>query len=998
MIPAIRAYLIEQLKLTPEEADDALVVGAEEANEGKQTLRLYDFDVDTKRDPQPLFDLEELEVHDFKALAGKNTLRLKPGVTLLLGSNDKGKTALQQAFAWTLGGDKAVPGSEMGLVHLGKASTSSTARFVGQTAVTRMLNILQPPDGSKPTAHIAYGARSNGADYSSSTTPTAAAFLKENVLGNLTWDFWSRTAFAEQGQVQNLLREQPAKRKELFAELLGMKVAGKTQEFLTKRAAQLDTNAVALEQKARMVEEDITGAETAARDWTAEKEAERTRLQGEVDTARGFDATESEEKLCIDQLDRAKKLIEEGEKQKVRADELRQLIPADLPNEATITEWRNKVNGIRTEYQTTRDRVTTETAKLAQMAEGGKAWKAATTCGACGQGISDAIKTAKLAELRSAYPAQKKLVDELTAAMAKMEEEGRTTADKIVKASQAAGESAGHRAELKLLQRPDGPIDSDRKAVADMEERLKGVRLKLAGKPSLSNYEEKKSRLALLTDEAGRAKAAQTNAEEWRAKVVDLKVEACDARAKQKQLLALAKAFHKDGAPRLEAQKHREAIEQLMNERLAQFGTRVKIDDSIGVEVTEGDKKIELVYDSGSSLERIGLMFRAAATYRLGQVTGRISSLLWVDEVAWQDPTNAKKTAAMIVALKPLFPKILLADSSGLYRGAGFDNEIILGPPAVVYEHDKPLFAKLSTEQLEAVKREVETATGAAVEWHPAGQKPEEPVGPFGGKVVNGYDMNSPLGPPIPQADLDAALGRKSFPCPLPTCEYVHTKDPVEEHKTRKKAPAGYQAEPSTGAYIKCLYKKGDKVRYKHNGVLGEVYSVDAPSKTVDLFIPDINGKHKGIRNADIEPVGEPLSIAAFEVPKPNEATGAVKFTSHEPGKKGVIAVVRVKDLPAPVKLGLEVTHQASGKIGVVSAVGAEEIKIHFPDADPTDIVPDPSKSVQFSYAPQGKPFVHGDGAVTSSKAETEEFIPAGATTMDSPSTHKDEGLEPWDV
>lgn len=160
------------------------------------------------------------------------------GIACLSGENGAGKSALLDALTWALWGEARLK-SDDDLIALGASEMEVDLVFAldGQD-----YRVIRKRNKGKRSGQswLDFQVRSNG-----SWKPLTAATLREtqqviNGTLHMGYDTFANSAFLRQGRADEFTRKEPAKRKQVLAEILGLDVYEQLEANAKERAKNLD--------------------------------------------------------------------------------------------------------------------------------------------------------------------------------------------------------------------------------------------------------------------------------------------------------------------------------------------------------------------------------------------------------------------------------------------------------------------------------------------------------------------------------------------------------------------------------------------------------------------------------------------------------------------------------------------------------------------------------------------------------------------------------------
>ena len=170
-----------------------------------------------KREPQVALELEYLNVVNLKSTIDAK-LQVPTGLTLLAGRNGMGKSTLAAALRYALSGK--IAGGDEAAIRDDQTSMSVLARFSVGT-IGRTVTLRKATRGKKAGKVELERAVDVALPTGNETKPEAAQSAIDQWLGGDV-DFALRSCIIQQGEITEILDEQPGKRRELLYAVLGL--------------------------------------------------------------------------------------------------------------------------------------------------------------------------------------------------------------------------------------------------------------------------------------------------------------------------------------------------------------------------------------------------------------------------------------------------------------------------------------------------------------------------------------------------------------------------------------------------------------------------------------------------------------------------------------------------------------------------------------------------------------------------------------------------------
>lgn len=729
-----------------------------------------------------ILNVEWIEVQGIKGAKDLRTMMIKPGVTLLYGPNDSGKSTFLAALVFALskrtyGGssspeDLITRGLEKGMVQVcldgdGVSDHDCIKRTVASHVVKKGKKV-----GSTETVYdldvTLGGAKS-----------TSAADAETNLglyLGQ-PFDTLRRCFLVAQGQLDALLDEQSGKRQDLFFRMLALEPCEATRKQVSDIL--------------KKAEEDLGHQLTRAMEYKLEIASDKRKLDelGDMEVAskrlkeldkklkgrEAYDARSNEviekKRAQGERLELLKKNWQFCQDLEKKKDSLDVMQDGDWEGEAEIPrELATRVSDLS-------DLAAQLKAKRDLIKEQGTALKTlpleCPTCATMGKKceITAEMRAERRASLLAEYKAIDAAIDHNAPLYDKAYQELQEAQEKVrvYERGQAAFANleqsiAGLDAEIARVNvtwamvqkaqaeydQPDSiprPDDDDEDAFGEAQL----LRQKLDEAVRLaSNVKEKKEKLKAAEEASG------DEGQRWLT-----------------SLRAVLFAFQKDGIPLWIVNQHLEEINDYARELCEDDRYAYTFNDDLSISIIDCDDAGDAVTStagipihpglaSGSSRQRAALVLQAALARWQCRMNGVQPQLFWIDELPFQDAEHAAMCVGLIKRLTQWFPKVVVAASHWEGYAGKFDHEVaLLGKPIrkeiptvkpheCVFTRGGDICCAMGHAEFDATRRagipSVPTMTQAEVEAEvEAATKPGVPV----------YSKPPPL-PPAVQKDLNA--------------------------------------------------------------------------------------------------------------------------------------------------------------------------------------------------------------------------------------------------
>lgn len=671
-LEVVKEFLAEH-KMSPD-LNDVLV---EACDEGGFRPEVYAAEYNDTAEVRSVLDLHYIGITNIKGVASRR-LELKPGVTLLYGANDSGKSTFIDAIAGAL--ERITLEDAMRLLRAGQTAGRIELGMTGAT-VDRFIEMSVKQRG-KNAGEKEFETRlvvQAGEDRETKTKRAEA--LLASYLG-VPWSFIRRACFVFQGELAEMLDEQPAKRRELMYQLLGISCEPTREElskllrkkeaaFVQARGAADD---LAARLKAATIKRSALDLEQLTRDYdslttnTAAAEGNTKALVSRLEGLRAQLATwENNDSLT-------RRLTEEVDRLN-RTPELNVQVK-DLTKE--IANHRDQVRRLQG------DAANVEGKREEVRARGKRIAELPPVCPQCLElgwqcGTNEDAKQAKIVELRKEFHSLDAQANEIRAKAATL----------VTRHDELVGQQAQYASAAKIQAVTQASI----KAKTDTLSAIPTV-----AREQYVAWQKEAGELVVQLDQAQRTMPAETvqrradvhtkitEAQRLDAEIAWLtkeqaKTDATITTSKLDALRTLVDVFGKTGIPLWKARQHLEGVNDMAAQIAAGDRYSYRFNDDLAIEITDSQTGAVVAPSlaSGSSRQRAALVLRASLGRYLQQQCRLSIPVFWIDEIPFQDESKAALIIEMINRLRQWYPKIVLAESRADQYLGHFDYEVVLG-------------------------------------------------------------------------------------------------------------------------------------------------------------------------------------------------------------------------------------------------------------------------------------------------------------------------------
>lgn len=628
-----------------------------------------------------ILDLNEVEIYNFKGTTSR-TLALLPGTTLVYGANDSGKSSLIEGMAFAIGGATAVESQNEDVMRVGATVTRSTVKATG-ALIKRMLDKsakTRGPNAGDVTIDQSLNVEIGG---SKEGRTRQAQALIDDWLG-VPWQFIRRAMLVGQGELASILDEAPARRRNMFFQMLGLEGCERTREAL---ANVLRKKEGAVSAQAGTVDE-LTARLTKAK---ASREPYRLeQLQQEYRTLEATGASsEALIKAKVEQLEAIRNQLRDYEIGISRRASFLDEIGRLQQSPALAVEIKDvtvNLEGLRRNAASKRDDLSKIEAAMKEIGDRGNRIKALPpVCPTCLElgwqcGSNDTVKQQKLAELRSDWSKLNVSATEIKAALQKLDFEINQLAKQNTENQALAQEKARILATISGKEKVVALLPQVDPGRADL---LTTNATLLVGEIQTLKQQQPAETAARRADVHRQIGEAQKLDSEIAWLTGELqKLDGAIDRGYVDRIRNLVDFFSKGALPLWLTKEHVKTI----NNRALELATgdryQYRFNDDLEVEIIDSDSKAKVPPSmaSGSSRQRGALILRATLGRYLQELGGVKIPLFWIDEIPFQDDQNSSMIIDVVKRLTQWYPKVVLAASQWERYIGAFDHEFKVGP------------------------------------------------------------------------------------------------------------------------------------------------------------------------------------------------------------------------------------------------------------------------------------------------------------------------------
>lgn len=676
--------------------------------EDKIIPKLYSKDLDSDGKVREILDIYSIAVSNLKGIEARN-LDVKPGITMIYGPNDAGKSTFLDGLELALKGARgeAVPALMRHGTSEMEVRLRATACEIDRT-FKRKIATRGKKAGEESFEHSLLvtidGTRDN-------KTEKAQALVQSWLQVDL--DFVVRCCMVRQGYLADVLDEEASKRQQLFFRLLALDAAEETREAIAKvaktQAAKLGAQTAVIEpaeaqiaklkaelakmpidqMKSRVFElEAATGGNTAA--TRVDKEARLSLMKAAVKQHEKFKALLEKYTSRIQELNKSPALFLEVVDMAPKAASAELSVRNAIASTATA-EW-----------------------KLETVTQQGRAIKREGKCPTCENLCGHDTKERSLARLKTAHAAINTEVE--------VARNARHEADALFT------HMSGERIRMGAIAAEKKGIQS---TVAAMVALTSELHLLMGTFDVRSASQDIAQLEKVIGAEAGDPKLIE-EAADWRkhlasADAMLLQIKALEGTiASAKSGVAtgydpavledLELAFSKKGMPLWIARGHVARVNAIAAEIAAGDRYRYELGPDLEVVILDGEKAISPRAASGSSRQRGALVILVSMALYLQELAQIKIPFLWVDEIPFQDKANQLLMIEILKNIGKRVPKVLFGASDWEIYEGHFDHQIGLLPPhkaigapvvqqPTVQLHGKPPLSTVASPAADAADR-----------------------------------------------------------------------------------------------------------------------------------------------------------------------------------------------------------------------------------------------------------------------------------------------------
>jgi DNA repair protein SbcC/Rad50 len=222
-----------------------------------------------------------LEMRNFLPYRVHDPLKFE-GIHLacLTGSNGAGKSSILDAITWALWGSARAKRDE-DLIHQGQDDMHVQLDFEQEGILYRIIRRRSRNKRSSTGALDLFVRNSEGQFHTINEPTMRATQDKINLLLRLDYETFVHSAFLQQGKADAFTTQQPSKRKQILADILGLEQWSKFEERVKEHLKQLEQKIAFCEERVREI-----NTELARKPALEAEKAEAKHLYAEAEKAR----------------------------------------------------------------------------------------------------------------------------------------------------------------------------------------------------------------------------------------------------------------------------------------------------------------------------------------------------------------------------------------------------------------------------------------------------------------------------------------------------------------------------------------------------------------------------------------------------------------------------------------------------------------------------------------------------------------------------------------
>lgn len=664
----------------------------EVSDEKSIPLRVYGGDLNSLGDPRLVCDPTRVALTNFMGTRGR-AVEFGGGTTGIFGGNGVGKSSIQRAVLYAIGGAPAagVRAAE-DLITRGAQEMTVRFEFVGgfiERGCSRRVVSRGKDAGQTKVEHsLEVQIAGDKANRAKEAEGLIAGWLGVDA------SFVRRVSCLEQGNVTAALDEQPAKRREMFYRMLSLEPCEGTRKSLAEALQEQEDFAVRQARNAETLKGEAEALRRQRAQYNVESLTEKRALVAPL--AAGAASSPAQIMALREQLNRrnmdlvvTRKAAADRQRYTQKLDETKRQPELAMVFEDSALATAQSEHLVNTSVNATAaaraalDQITAQGLKIKGLPP------VCPTCAIMGRtcDVTPDTKAKLLADLRAPWTAASKAL-----AAAEIELAARKDALQAARAQQAATIKA--QATKRFL-----------------EEQVQLLQQQIDALPVQINAEAIEADVAKLAQQLTEMQRADSGQAATDLRLIDQAL--ADARALDAQIAALekrqavpastkqlpneelealrwaVKAFAKDGIPLWLARQHVGRVNDIARELKGLDRYSYSFGQDLEVVVHDGDGDVMVDLTCGSARQRGAVILMAA----LGRYLQELSSLqipfLWIDELPFQDESSSALVVDTIKKLVQWYPKVIFAASRWDDFTGQFDHEISILPEQVSIELDR---------------------------------------------------------------------------------------------------------------------------------------------------------------------------------------------------------------------------------------------------------------------------------------------------------------------